>query len=289
MATFSTKRNQKLIYKEQELYLACDYLKTLNLLKKDKFGLDIHPCAILFSKTAHHSQLEALALFEMGLHYSTKDFHLKNFPAFYQELVLDSTLLIGNTINKEYISYTKSITQEFSSSILSETLSVLYTDYIIDRTGPIEYKNKEEKMVDFKHKDWILKVMPQKGIPTNRDISKNLQIFYKDTLMHEFSKCCPICGCALPKMLIGSHIKPFRDCAHLYEAACHDNGLLLCRNHDFLFDQGYLSFDNQGHAIIHSSIKEEKELYQIHDLDTKYLSSQRKLFLAYHREHILKK
>ena len=41
----------------------------------------------------------------------------------------------------------------------------------------------------------------------------------------------------------------FRDCAHIYEAIDHDNGLLLCRNHDYLFDQGYFTFDENGYII----------------------------------------
>jgi predicted restriction endonuclease len=67
--------------------------------------------------------------------------------------------------------------------------------------------------------------------------------------MHEFDHQCPICGTNIPAMLIASHIKPFRDCAHIFECADHNNGLLLCRNHDYLFDQGYFSLNEDGTPI----------------------------------------
>ena len=53
--------------------------------------------------------------------------------------------------------------------------------------------------------------------------------------------------------------KPFRDCAHIYETATHDNGLLLCRNHDFLFDQGYIMFLTSDGTIIISKALIEKD------------------------------
>lgn len=280
--------------KEQDIYDGLDFLREMKLVHETKNCFNLYPCCIVYAKSAGHTQLESLALFEMGLHFDDSlmkedSIHLSKFPSFYHQLIKDSSLLENESISTENRAYTDEIIEQYNYSIISETLSVLFTDYIIDRSGPIEYKNTKEKMEDFPHKEWILEIMPQRGIPTNRDVSKNLQVFYKDTLMHEFNKTCPICGCHLPKMLIGSHIKPFRDCAHLYEAACHDNGLLLCRNHDFLFDQGYISFNDDGKAIIHNSIAMEKDLYQIQDLDTKYMSNQRKLFLAYHRKHIFKK
>lgn len=89
-------------------------------------------------------------------------------------------------------------------------------------------------MLNYKYKQTILSIIPRRGIPHDRDETKALQSFYKDTLFHEFDHACPLCGINIPHMLIASHIKPFRDCAHIYEAIDHNNGLLLCRNHDYL-------------------------------------------------------
>lgn len=86
-------------------------------------------------------------------------------------------------------------------------------------------------------------------------------------------------------MLIASHIKPFRDCGHVIEAMDQNNGLLLCRNHDFLFDQGYIAFDSLGHIQISPEIIEDIDLYHLNknfQLKKKYLSDHRKAFLKFH-------
>ncbi|MBP3853216.1 MAG: HNH endonuclease [Erysipelotrichaceae bacterium] len=289
-----TKEDVPFPVKEADLNQTLEFLDQMHLVKTDADCFNLFPCCIIYAKSSHHTQLEALALFEMGIRryqesFQKNNLRLSEFHNFYVQLIKDSILLDGDHIATQHRTYCHSIRMQYQTSIVSETLSVLYTDYIIDRTGFIEYKNTDKEMVNFDHKQWILEIMPDRGIPVNRDVSKNLQIFYKDTLMHEFNKACPICGAHLSKILIASHIKPFRDCAHLYEAACHDNGLLLCRNHDILFDQGYISFDDEGKVLVHEEIAHEKDLYRIKDLDPVYMSEQRKLFLDYHRKHIFKK
>ena len=175
--------------------------------------------------------------------------------------------------------------KEDPEKIVSDTLSILYTDSIIHKSKYIPYKNEDRTIVPLKNRDFLYNVMPKKGIPTNRDISKDLQVYFKDTLMHEFDRTCPICGIHMPHMLIASHIKPFRDCAHIFEAADHNNGLLLCRNHDFLFDQGYISYQDDGTLIISKHLK-HPEHYNLKDLNPKYMSENRKLYMDYHRKHI---
>lgn len=96
-------------------------------------------------------------------------------------------------------------------------------------------------------------------------------------------------------MLIASHIKPFRDCAHLYEPIDNNNGLLLCRNHDYLFDQGYISFNDDGFLLISKELKKTRsyrEMYHLplnFKLDERLLTKERKLFLQYHRSHIFRR
>ena len=98
----------------------------------------------------------------------------------------------------------------------------------------------------------------------------------------------------IPHMLIASHIKPFRDCAHIYEAIDHNNGLLLCRNHDYLFDQGYITFDDHGYIILSGELlkienwQEKFSLKKNYRLPEEYLTRDRVLFFQYHRKYIFK-
>ena len=136
-----------------------------------------------------------------------------------------------------------------------------------------------------------LKKAKKTGVPIDRDSTKELQAFFKDCLFHEFDHSCCICGVSLPSMLIASHIKPFRDCGHLVEAIDSSNGLLLCRNHDYLFDQGYISFDEEGHMMIASELKNKELIYSLDkgfQFKKIHLNENRKHFLAYHRKTYFK-
>ena len=59
-----------------------------------------------------------------------------------------------------------------------------------------------------------------------------------------------------PKFLIASHIKPWA-CSESGEKLDIDNGLLLCPNHDALFDSGYISFDENGVIMISEHLKRD--------------------------------
>lgn len=239
--------------------------KALEWLQEE---VDLFPCAVIFARSKPNSITEILSFWQM--------FHTDT--AFWKEHGYEIK-------DKKILYYIEEMQQEDPTKIVSDTLSILYTDSIIHKGKYIPYKNEDRTIVPLKNRDFLYNVMPKKGIPTNRDISKDLQVYFKDTLMHEFDRTCPICGIHMPHMLIASHIKPFRDCAHIFEAADHNNGLLLCRNHDFLFDQGYISYQDDGTLIISKHLK-QPEHYNLKDLDSKYMSENRKLYMNYHRKHI---
>lgn len=232
--------------------------------------IDFFPSAIIFARSKNNSIPEILAFWEMLGRSDDELFHY------------------GISINdKSVYKYMDLIKQEDSQKILSDTLSILYTDSIIHKSPSIPYKNEHHPIVELECKDFLLKEIPKRGIPTNRDVSKELQVHFKDTLMHEFDRKCAICGIHLPRMLIGSHIKPFRDCGHIFEAADHNNGLLLCRNHDFLFDQGYITYDSDGTLIVSKHLKKPSS-FHLHDLNQNWMTNNRKLYMEYHRNFIFR-
>lgn len=255
-----------------------DYLTRIKACEWIHNCLDLHPCTLIYAKSRNHTKIEALALFEMWLR-SNKSKDL--------DLLIDESLLKKE---EELLPYLQRMQEEFEpNSIITETLNIMVTDLLLENDGYLEYRNEEKETISFDNMDFILQEIPQKGIPVSRDSTKNLQKFYKDVQMHEFDHTCPVCQINLPYLLIASHIKPFRDCAHIYETVNHDNGLLLCRNHDYLFDQGYFTIDDEGNILISDQL-ENPETYSIgKKIDKKYLTKNRKRFLAYHRKHIFKK
>lgn len=274
----------------------------LNILEN---GFDLSQPLYIFAKSSHDSKLEALSIFETLIQRNETRSYFKanlNQPLslrFIEEefrpIVLD-TLLMKKIDNIRFFEpkwlheYNWIIEDTEKGLNCSDCLKTHYTHDLYSHQK-LQYRNEKVPIVNYRHLKDMLNIFPQKGVPIDRDCSKDLQVFFKDCLFNEFHHACCICQAALPHMLIASHIKPFRDCGYLIEAMDSNNGLLLCRNHDYLFDQGYISFDDHGKMIICDELQDKKEIYQLKDnfiLDKIHMNESRKMFLDYHRHHIYK-
>jgi putative restriction endonuclease len=120
-----------------------------------------------------------------------------------------------------------------------------------------------------------------------------LHRLYKNQLKEESSAFFKKTKCMVEKLeypvLIASHIKPFikSDDIEAYDA---NNGLLLSKNMDSLFDLGYITFDNQGNIIFAKDLsKEVKDFVSNYSLEPPFLTEQRKAYLEYHRTEVFEK
>lgn len=303
--------------KLSEIKTLLEFLREKEVLKVNSNGIDLSPAGTIYSKSNQNSSLEALSIFESFLHdHSAFDFYKQQVKSndfvkksevlalidqrcmeFMQQTILFEVQQDTLRFHPKLLKGIEDILTEYEvqQPLISCCLTALYTSSIVAHEDMrIDYKNTLSEMNPYRFKHVILGIIPRRGIPHDRDETKALQVFYKDTLFHEFDHCCPICNINIPHMLIASHIKPFRDCAHIYEAIDHNNGLLLCRNHDYLFDQGYITFDEKGYIIISSELlaKEEMEttfsLKKHYRLKEAFLTQDRTQFLQYHRTHIFK-
>lgn len=121
-----------------------------------------------------------------------------------------------------------------------------------------------------------------------------LQRIYKIQLIEESKHVfnSPKGLCVLEKLsypiLIASHIKPYRDCSPKEEFDIN-NGLLLSKNLDSLFDLGYITFDNFGNIILSKQLDPKVALsLKKYKLDNLIYNKQRKKYMEYHRQHIFK-
>lgn len=114
-----------------------------------------------------------------------------------------------------------------------------------------------------------------------------LHRLYKNQLQEE---CEEIYGkplCVLEKLaypvLIASHIKPFIQSDET-EAYDPNNGLLLSRTIDSLFDLKYISFTDDGKMIFSKRISEDvKDFWKDYCIEPTILNDKRKNYLAFHR------
>lgn len=282
---------------KQEAIDMFQYLVHSNNLQRFELSFDLSESLSIFSKSRHDSKTEALALFETIikdpkiLNKFSKDIHTSiHLDHFISEIAHDTILFVNHKINPKLLDECNWIIEDIKSGLnCSDALKTHFTKDLYDHTKVL-FRNTTQEIISYPNLEKMKSIYPKKGIPMDRDSSKELQSFFKDCLFNEFKHQCCLCKASLPHLLIASHIKPFRDCGYLVEAMDSNNGLLLCRNHDYLFDQGYISFDDEGNLLISKEIEKDKDIYLLNqEINLKgHLSKTRRQFLKYHRIHYFK-
>ena len=122
--------------------------------------------------------------------------------------------------------------------------------------------------------------------------NQNIQRMFKETLLKTLKHVCPICGFEYEDFLIASHIKPYSKCDDTYDAINCFNGLLLCPNHDRLFEGAKLMTIDAatGKIILSKQLKNSKDYA---DLDGKFIDKslvncERRHYLKWHNEQFKK-
>ena len=114
----------------------------------------------------------------------------------------------------------------------------------------------------------------------------NLQKLFKHNLMVSQGKKCVLCNINQEELLIASHIRPASK-SDVFAKSDYNNGLLLCCNHDKLFDRYLITFDaTDGKLKISKSLNQED--ISILNLDTTFklpkelLTPERQKYLSEH-------
>jgi hypothetical protein len=128
-----------------------------------------------------------------------------------------------------------------------------------------------------------------KGTSKTRLIQARLgQGKYRTDLFFVWEGKCCISGCDQKALLRASHIKPWRSCTDK-ERLDPMNGLLLTPNLDAVFDQGYISFDNNGEMVISNEL-DAKSISML-NIPKKFrltLNQKQGGFMEYHRGNIFR-
>ncbi|MDA3186782.1 HNH endonuclease [Pseudomonas aeruginosa] len=111
---------------------------------------------------------------------------------------------------------------------------------------------------------------------------------YREALLAYWGGCA-VTDCCVPELLRASHIKPWR-AASSSERLDPFNGLLLTPNLDLAFDQGLISFDEDGLILLSSDLDpaSAKALHLTPKLRLRQLEPRHCDYLAWHREHLFR-
>ena len=100
---------------------------------------------------------------------------------------------------------------------------------------------------------------------------------------------CSVTGCELIRVLKASHIKPWR-CSDNKERLDVFNGLLLIPNLDSAFDDGLISFDDEGKILLSNLLDDsDRHKLSIHPaLSIRKIETDHIKYLQYHRKNIFR-
>lgn len=111
---------------------------------------------------------------------------------------------------------------------------------------------------------------------------------FRDQLLKRYDEKCCLCNMNMKELLVASHIKPW-SVSKETEKLDSNNGFLMCPNHDKLFDQGWITFDDSGKICISKKIGSDNRnrLFVQEDMKLNLTRGNQK-YMQYHRKYIFK-
>lgn len=122
--------------------------------------------------------------------------------------------------------------------------------------------------------------------------NQNVQRIFRDGLFKNNKHRCPLCGFEYKDFLIASHIVPYSKCEDTYDAINYYNGLLLCPNHDKLFEGARLmTIDaSTGKVILSDKVVNSKDFKDLQGIivDKSLIECERRHYLKWHNQQFKK-
>lgn len=170
----------------------------------------------------------------------------------------------------------------------NELLAIQLLEIIAD----INIYEQEQEQLEFaigtvvaKERNTLIPLITENEAAAKMKIRRDQQKF-KAALSPHWDNQCALCGINLPAMLRASYSKPWKDSTG-EERLDAFNGLLLCRNHDALYEQGFIAFDGTGRIHISDRLSEvDYETFGIHAKMRVLRLEEHKKYFKWHKKNI---
>ena len=186
----------------------------------------------------------------------------------------------GPAYNKPFIDIVEEggyevIEQDRIKPLLYEITSHVKThlsDFEKDKINKVTEIEKYTEELEGKEKEAVVKVR------INQDK-------FREKLINKYKKC-RLCNVNMNDLLVASHIKPW-SISDANEKLDIHNGLLMCPNHDKLFDRGYISFDDTGRILISERLDDNNRMYMNITAKMKIdIAEENIKYIKYHRKNV---
>lgn len=112
------------------------------------------------------------------------------------------------------------------------------------------------------------------------------QVTFRKLLLTKYNTCV-LCGVEADHTR-ASHIKPWVSSTDQERLDIH-NGLLLCPNHDHLFDKGLITFEETGNILISSTLPSSQQMsFNVNLMLRIQMSDEMQQYMAHHRQFVFK-
>lgn len=210
-----------------------------------------------------------------------------------QEEIVALMLVDLSTIGKGYV------TKEELARYVSRAREIGFTKRKYNQIGYLKNLLKKldeivfvKNMLFFAEDTDVVLAETMKTTSVKRD--GYLHFIYKNQLKEESSEQmdgkvkCMLENLAYPS-LVASHIKPFSK-SNEQEAYDPNNGLLLSRSMDILFDRGYITFKDDGTLMCSPLLDSDVISYLArYRLNPSFINTERRKYLHHHRTKEFKK
>nr|WP_319472924.1 HNH endonuclease signature motif containing protein [uncultured Sphaerochaeta sp.] len=193
-------------------------------------------------------------------------------------------VFVRDRVKTPYTYYGRAIpisSQYFEPGTPCKTKFSLY-----EYTPPFRYYDKEHSFDQEQPYGFDQGIIPTTRIGTT--IQRTVQQTYRRQALELWNNSCAVLGIEEPKILVASHIKPWR-VADDHERIDPKNALILSPLYDKLFDLGMISFDPSKGTIKLSKQLDNNEYDRLGVDDTKHLSmipDGTEKYLNYHNKYV---
>lgn len=228
---------------------------------------------IYFARTLNVNENKEITIYDISLNIEgtrtptdlkKKNDYLNKFCIDYVKYMLSEYTFYKINYNKNNIKPEETIASE---------LAELKLDIIDSKVQP-NIKN------DFEKKQFVEDKMKTRNQAVQRE--------FRRRLLKNNCNICPVCGFSFSKFLIASHIKPYALCDNTYDAINEFNGLLLCPNHDKLFESArYMTIDSStGEIILNREAGMSKDYANLRGkrVDMRLINCERTHYLRWHNQ-----
>lgn len=136
------------------------------------------------------------------------------------------------------------------STLGPESEQVLHDLFTSDNDCEVDFLERDRVRLE-RSRNWIAPTGSTESTATVK--VRRGQQFFRQSILNAYGVCCCISGINVPRMLVASHIRPWRDFPN--DRINPRNGLCLSSLHDAAFDSGLITVDEKRCMVLSHKLR----------------------------------